>query len=65
MNCLLILVALATTASSESFDVKAHYEKAEHRVAMRDGVKLHTVVYQPKDRSQRYPILLSRTPYSA
>ncbi len=31
---------------------------------MRDGVRLFTAVYVPKDTSQRYPILLSRTPYS-
>ena len=32
---------------------------------MRDGVKLYTVVYSPKDASQKYPILMTRTPYSA
>ena len=31
---------------------------------MRDGVKLFTSVYIPKDRTQVYPILLERTPYS-
>jgi putative CocE/NonD family hydrolase len=31
---------------------------------MRDGVKLFTVVYAPKDLSQPYPILMMRTPYS-
>ena len=31
---------------------------------MRDGVQLFTSVYVPKDTSQRYPIMLSRTPYS-
>jgi len=31
---------------------------------MRDGVRLFTSVYVPKDTSQRYPILLTRTPYS-
>src|SRR5262249_12619135 len=42
-----------------------YYDKAEYKVSMRDGVKLHTVVYRPKDHSQRYPLLLQRTPYSA
>jgi putative CocE/NonD family hydrolase len=32
---------------------------------MRDGVKLYTAVYAPKDASQKYPILMTRTPYSA
>ena len=31
---------------------------------MRDGKKLFTAVYVPKDSSQTYPILLTRTPYS-
>jgi putative CocE/NonD family hydrolase len=31
---------------------------------MRDGVKLFTAIYAPKDTSQKYPIMLYRTPYS-
>jgi uncharacterized protein len=42
--------------------VKAKYTKFEYRIAMRDGVRLFTSVYVPKDTSQRYPIMLSRTP---
>jgi len=46
--------------------IKANYTKCEYRVAMRDGVKLFTSVYEPKDASAEhtYPILLDRTPYS-
>jgi putative CocE/NonD family hydrolase len=44
--------------------LKQHYTKQEHRIEMRDGVKLFTVVYSPKDVSKKYPILLQRTPYS-
>lgn len=44
--------------------IKAHYTKSEHLIAVRDGVKLFTSVYCPKDRSQQYPIMLSRTPYT-
>ena len=40
------------------------YDKTEDMVTMRDGVKLYTIVYTPKDRSRTYPILLFRTPYS-
>jgi uncharacterized protein len=43
--------------------VKEHYAKQEHPIAMRDGVKLFTSVYAPKDTSKKYPILLQRTPY--
>ena len=45
--------------------VRAHYTKFEHRVPMRDGVRLFTSVYVPKDKSRTYPIILRRTPYSA
>jgi hypothetical protein len=44
--------------------VKAHYTKYEYRIPMRDGKKLFTSVYVPKDDSQKYPILMDRTPYS-
>ncbi len=45
-------------------EVKANYTKSEHRIAMRDGTKLFTSVYAPKDKSRTYPIMLYRTPYS-
>jgi putative CocE/NonD family hydrolase len=45
-------------------EVKAHYTKYEHRIPMRDGKRLFTAVYVPKDQTQTYPILLTRTPYS-
>ncbi len=44
--------------------VRANYTKYEHRIPMRDGVKLFTSVYVPKDKSQPYPFIMQRTPYS-
>lgn len=44
--------------------IKAHYDKIEQYIPMRDGVKLFTSIYIPKDKSQKYPILLNRTPYT-
>jgi putative CocE/NonD family hydrolase len=43
---------------------KAHYTKFEFRIPMRDGAKLFTAVYVPKDDSHTYPMLMLRTPYS-
>jgi hypothetical protein len=43
--------------------IRANYTKFEHRIAMRDGRKLFTSVYVPKDRGRRYPFLMVRTPY--
>ena len=42
----------------------ANYTKSEHMIPMRDGVRLFLSVYAPKDTSQKYPILLIRTPYT-
>ncbi|QVL34919.1 CocE/NonD family hydrolase [Telmatocola sphagniphila] len=42
----------------------SHYTKYEFRIPMRDGKKLFTAVYAPKDISKTYPMLLMRTPYS-
>jgi hypothetical protein len=44
--------------------VKDNYIKKEVSITMRDGIKLHTTIYSPKDISKVYPILLQRTPYS-
>ncbi|WP_431157567.1 CocE/NonD family hydrolase [Winogradskyella poriferorum] len=41
-----------------------NYTKKEVMIEMRDGIKLHTTIYSPKDTSKDYPILLKRTPYS-
>ena len=64
---LLLLPALLVTAPlcAQGLDyVKANYTKHEYYIPMRDGVRLFTAVYIPKDTSQAYPILLNRTPYS-
>ena len=42
-----------------------NYTKQEVTIAMRDGTKLHTTIYSPKDTSEKYPILMQRTPYSS
>jgi putative CocE/NonD family hydrolase len=56
--------AAGPAAAQEQFNVRDNYAKSEHMIPMRDGVKLFTVVYAPKDRSRPYPIMLNRTPYS-
>lgn len=59
---LLALIAARVSAADETFPVKDHYAKSELHIPMRDGVKLYTAVYTPKDQG-RFPILLRRTPY--
>ncbi|MCP4606482.1 MAG: CocE/NonD family hydrolase [Proteobacteria bacterium] len=50
--------------SEDARFIVENYDKNEYRIAMRDGIKLFTAVYSPKDMSRQYPILLLRTPYS-
>jgi len=62
--CLTILALLLVSCASgeeETFRIKSNYLKAEHMIPMRDGVKLYTQVYTPRDKSQEYPIMLFRT----
>jgi putative CocE/NonD family hydrolase len=58
----LLLPSLTFAQGQE--EVKARYTKYEYRIPMRDGKRLFTAVYVPKDTDQRYPILMMRTPYS-
>src|SRR5262245_48700000 len=57
--------APAQTPEQQLAEVKAQYTKYEYRVPMRDGKRLFTAVYVPKDQTQTWPILMMRTPYSA
>jgi putative CocE/NonD family hydrolase len=53
------------TYKIDSAYVRNNYEKLEKQIPMRDGVKLFTVIYIPKDQQKKYPIMYDRTPYSA
>ncbi|MBB4634396.1 CocE/NonD family hydrolase [Longimicrobium terrae] len=61
------LAAQAGDDDAESAFIAEHYVKREERIPMRDGARLFTAVYVPKDASaeRRYPILLQRTPFPA
>ncbi|HXB95918.1 MAG TPA: CocE/NonD family hydrolase [Puia sp.] len=65
---LLFLLPAACTAQDRRPStnyVKDNFDKQEVYIKMRDGKRLYTVIYTPKDHSQRYPFLMERTPYSA
>jgi hypothetical protein len=51
-------------AGAEATALQERYTKREVLIPMRDGVKLFTAIYTPKDTGRTYPILLQRTPYS-
>ncbi len=76
MRCLLIVlftfvhIIIFSQPINEQW-VKENYTKKEYTIAMRDGVKLFTAVYAPKEAStssatlkEKHPFLMIRTPYS-
>jgi len=44
-------------------DYGALFAKTDVMIPMRDGVKLHTEIYAPKDAKEKLPLFLTRTPY--
>ena len=71
-NAICLLLLLVATQPSDLFAqqlpgaqrIASRYQKEETMIEMRDGVKLHTVIYAPRDKSKKYPIMLKRTCYS-
>ncbi|HYR91938.1 MAG TPA: CocE/NonD family hydrolase [Terriglobia bacterium] len=63
--CIALLWISVIVVAQNPFENASDYSKSEHQIAMRDGIKLFTVVYAPKDTTQTYPILMMRTPYGA
>ena len=63
----LLFVSVSFSGYGQKVDsayVAGHFNKAEYFIEMRDGVKLYTIVYTPKDESKKYPILMNRTCYN-
>jgi putative CocE/NonD family hydrolase len=50
--------------NKDSIWIVNNYTKMESRIPMRDGIRLFTSIYLPKDNSNDHPILMTRTPYS-
>src|SRR5256885_13867121 len=72
MSKLLIVASLlfsfyfsfSQTNSQDSAWIRDNYYKIERSIPMRDGIKLFTAIYIPKDTTEQHPILMTRTPYS-
>jgi hypothetical protein len=60
-----LAAADATEKAESKPSVRELYTKYEYQIPMRDGVRLFTVVYVPKDTSKAYPFLMVRTPYGS
>jgi uncharacterized protein len=60
---ILLFVPRHSTAQQSVSDYSARFDKTEVMIPMRDGARLHTEIYTPKDATQPLPILFERTPY--
>ncbi len=58
-----ITFSLAAQNTDSTWFVNNYY-KIEKQIPMRDGIKLFTAIYIPKDKIEKHPILITRTPYS-
>jgi putative CocE/NonD family hydrolase len=63
MLCSAVLWAGGERDTQQPAGVEARYEKREVLIPMRDGVRLFTIIYSPRDTSVRYPFLMTRTGY--
>jgi len=59
----LLLLAGLAAAQQERADYSKIFDKTDVMIAARDGVKLHTEIYSPKNASEPLPIIFERTPY--
>lgn len=57
-------VICAMGQGADSAYIRSHYKKIETYIPMRDGVRLFTAIYFPIDKTQAYPFLITRTPFS-
>lgn len=72
ISCIILTCAMAavgeesSSAKERASYIRSHYAKFEYKIPMRDGTKLFTAVYVPNaiHRGKKFPILMSRTPYS-
>jgi putative CocE/NonD family hydrolase len=64
---LILLFSYGLSASAQNIDsiyVRENYTKIERSIPMRDGVKLFTAIYIPKEQNKKFPFLINRTPYT-
>ncbi len=61
---LVFIEPLVYAQKIDSIWVVNNYTKLERMIPMRDGIKLFTCIYTPKNSKEKNPILMMRTPYS-
>ena len=55
---------ISKSQNTDSAWIRDNYTKKEVYITMRDGIRLFTSLYIPKDTKETHPVLMTRTPYS-
>ena len=65
--CAVVLLALASASimASKADGRGIKYERTEVMIPVRDGIKLKTYIFKPKEITEALPFLMMRTPYGA
>lgn len=63
---ILITITIINLSTAQTNPVQDNYTKKEVYIPMRDGTKLFTIIYTPKDisKGKKYPFIMNRTCYS-
>ena len=62
-NSMLIASSLIFQITFSQPTVTDQYDRQEIMIQMRDGIKLNTVIFTPKNSTEKLPFLFLRTPY--
>lgn len=59
-----VLLFAQTAENDLAKNIQENYTKCEVLIPMRDGVKLFTSIYEPKDKAQKYPMVPGKPPFA-
>jgi predicted acyl esterase len=60
---LALIWVVCPASQGQQVELPRLFEKREVMIPMRDGIKLHTEIYIPRNTNQSLPIFLERTPF--
>ena len=63
--CCHAAASVVQASAQNSEDTASVFTKTDAMIPMRDGARLHTVIFVPREAQGPLPILLERTPYGA
>jgi putative CocE/NonD family hydrolase len=63
MRILSVMLLACALGAQTSPDPGQNFDKTDVMLPMRDGIRLHTEIYAPKNATGKLPFLINRTPY--